>query len=194
VTLGTTGITSTDVKRWLQTQSHLERLIDTALHSPVALSVLAPHELLDVTEAEFERDRPEAQRAEPLPASQTAPVGDLTAVALPQELGDLSTLLAQWATEHTNTDETAALTVHAALLAETDGQAARYAQVAYKTQLLPLLGDAQARDLPGATGELARQPWRLQWHNVLDALDHPAISHLSSGQLEHTSPTLTTQQ
>ena len=192
VTLGTTGITSTDVKRWLQTQTQLERLIDTALHSPVALSVLAPHEMLDVTEAEFERDRPEALRDEPLPASQAAPVGDLTAVALPQELSDLSTLLAQWATAHGSTDETTTLTVHAALLAETEGQAARYAQVAYKTQLLPLLGDAQARDLPGATGELARQPWRLQWHNVLDALDHPAISHLSSGQLEHSSTTPTT--
>jgi hypothetical protein len=195
VTLGTTGITSTDVKRWLQTQTHLERLIDTALHSPVALTVLAPHELLDVTEAEFERDRPEAQHAEPLPASQTAPVGDLTAVALPQELNDLSALLAQWGSAHADESaDPAAHTVHAALLAETEGQVARYAQVAYKTQLLPLLGDAQARDLPGATGELARQPWRLQWHNVLDALDHPAISHLSSGQLEHTSTTPTTQK
>jgi hypothetical protein len=187
VTLGTTGITSTDVKRWLQTQPHLERLLDTALHSPVALAVLAPHEMLDVTEAEFERDRPEAQAAEPLPASQSAPLGDLSAVALPQELGDLSTLLAQWATAHGDTAESTPLPVHTALLAEVDGQAARYAQVAYKTQLLPLLGDAQARDLSGATGELARQPWRLQWHNVLAALDHPAISHLSSGQLELTS-------
>ncbi|MES2879927.1 MAG: hypothetical protein V4713_16055 [Pseudomonadota bacterium] len=189
VTLGTTGITSTDVKLWLQTQSHLERLAEAARHSPVAIAVLAPHDILDVTEAEFERDRPEALRAESLPAAQVAPVGDLTAVALPQELGDLSALLADWAqinnapTAHT--EAAAVRTVHAALLADANGQTARYAQVAYKAQLLPLLGDAQAKDLPGATGHLARQPWRLQWHNVLAALEHPAISHLSSGQLEH---------
>jgi hypothetical protein len=191
VTLGTTGITSTDVKRWLQTQSHLKRLLDGALHSPVVITVLAPHEMLDVTEAEFERDRPEALRAEPLPLAQIAPEGDLTAVALPNELSDLSALLAQWADG--NNDATLAAdgalvrTVQAALLADANGLAARYAQVAYKAQLLPLLGDAQAKDLPGATGDLARQPWQLQWHNVLTPLDHPAISHLSSGQLAYVS-------
>ena len=198
VTLGTTGITSTDVKRWLQTQSQLERLTDAASHSPVALPVLAPHEMLDVTEAEFERDRPEALRTEPLPVAQSAPVGDLTAVALPQELKDLSALLADWAligsTPTPDNDSRAQRTVHAALLEETNGQSARYAQVAYKTQLLPLLGDAQAKDLPGATGALARQPWRLQWHNVLAVLDHPEISHLSSGQLEHTSAPAATEK
>jgi hypothetical protein len=60
---------------------------------------------------------------------------------------------------------------------------ARYAEVAYKTQLLPLLGDAQAQELPGATGELARQPWRVEWHNDLASLDHPEVSHLSTGHL-----------
>lgn len=191
VTLGTTGITSTDVKMWLQTQAQLERLTDDALHSHVALAVLAPQEMLDVTEAEFERDRPEALRSEPLPAAQSAPVGDLTAVALPQELGDLSALLADWAQSFgapkEDAETVAPRAVHDALLSDANGAPARYAQVAYKAQLLPLLGDAQAKDLPGATGDLARQPWRLQWHNVLVALQHPEISHLSRGHLEHTS-------
>lgn len=198
VTLGTTGITSTDVKLWLQTQAQLDRLTDDALHSPVALTVLAPQEMLDVTEAEFERDRPEALRFEPLPAAQSAPVGDLTAVALPQELGDLSALLAAWAQSHSSpTEDTEAAVpraVHEALLSEANGEPARYAQVAYKAQLLPLLGDAQAKDLPGATGDLARQPWRLQWHNVLAALQHPEISHLSSGHLEHTNTSPATEK
>ena len=193
VTLGTTGITSTDVKRWLQTQPQLDQLSKSALHSPVALAVLAPHEMLDVTEAEFERDRPGALRDEPLPAAQAAPVGDLTAVALPQELGALSNLLAQWGLDHASetTDGNPAMPrpVHAALLADVDGAAVRYAQVAYRAQLLPLLGDAQAQDLPGATGDLARQPWRVQWHTDLTALEHPAVTHLSSGQLEHASAT-----
>jgi hypothetical protein len=156
------------------------------------LAVLAPHEMLDVTEAEFERDRPSAQAAQPLPAAQAAPVGDLSAAALPQELSDLSALLAQWAVAENgaaDADGATVRAVHAALLADTDGVAARYAQVAYKAQLLPLLGDAQAQGLPGATGDLARQPWRLQWHNMLTAVDHPTISHLSGGQLEHFGAT-----
>lgn len=193
VTLGTTGITSTDVKRWLQTQVQLDQLCEAALHGPVTLAVLAPHDMLDVTEAEFERDRPGALQDEPLPAAQAAPLGDLTAVALPQELGALSTLLAHWGLEHasesTHASATAQHPVHAALLADVGGVAARYAQVAYKAQLLPLLGDAQAQDLPGATGELARQPWRVQWQTDLTVLEHPAVTHLSSGLLEHSSAT-----
>ena len=115
------------------------------------------------------------------------------AVALPQELGALSNLLAQWgldrASETTDGNPAMPRPVHAALLADVDGAAVRYAQVAYRAQLLPLLGDAQAQDLPGATGDLARQPWRVQWHTDLTALEHPAVTHLSSGQLEHSSAT-----
>ena len=163
-----------------------------ALQRPVALAVLSPHDLLDVAEAEFERDRPTALRDEPLPAAQAAPVGDLSAVALPQELGALSSLLAQWAldlasrTEELNSDSLRP--VHMALMAQAGGQPVRYAQVAYKAQLLPLLGDAQAQSLPGATGELARQPWRVQWHNEITALEHPSITRLSSGQRSTPAP------
>ncbi|QDL56756.1 hypothetical protein EXZ61_09980 [Rhodoferax aquaticus] len=206
VTLGTTGITSTDVKRWLQTQPRLDSLLHDALHSPVGLAAFALHEMLDVAEAEFERDRPQAQPVEALPQSQTAPEGDLTAVALPTELGDLSALLAQWVREDAQYEEhmqaqadapassledreqraseTAppVRAVHAALVGLA-GADARYAQVAYKAQLLPLLGDAQAQELPGATGDLARQPWRVQWNNTLKAVKHPAVSHISGGTL-----------
>jgi hypothetical protein len=70
--------------------------------------------------------------------------------------------------------------VHAALLADVGDVSARYAQVAYKAQLLLLLGDAQAQDLPGATGDLARQPLHVQWHTDLTAIEHPAVSRLTS--------------
>jgi hypothetical protein len=233
VTLGTTGITSTDVKRWLQTQAGLEALVHGAMAQPVGLNLLSAHELLDVGEAEFERDRPQATLAEPLPTVQIAPEGDLHAVALPQALGALSGLLAHWgslaeaaplasaldaaldapdsasdaapdAGPHADPDAASDTTAPgaapdsaasnaAALLWRSIDQAvlpahpgsrhARYAEVAYKTQLLPLLGDAQAQELPGATGELARQPWRVEWHNDLASLDHPEVSHLSTGHL-----------
>lgn len=174
VTLGTTGITSTDVKRWLQTLAAPEHLLADALAHPVAPVMLAPHELLDVTEAEFERDRPKLGLPDALPASQAAPEGELSAVALPQALADLSDLLASW-------DASPRRAVDG-LLGDISLNAA-YAEVAYKAQLLPLLGDAQACQLPGATGDLARQPWRVEWSTDFLTLDHPTLAGVSAGQL-----------
>lgn len=177
VTLGTTGITSTDVKRWLQSAPLLHRLLDAALDRPVMTAALAPHELLDVAEAEFERDRPQPAQAEELPSAQDAPAGTLSAVALPRELADLNQLLSDWATQ-----PNAERSVQDALLGPRPG-ATRYAQLAYKAQLLPLLGDPQAAVLPGATGELARQPWRIAWQPEAEAVDHHQVELLSRGQL-----------
>ncbi len=183
VTLGTTGLTSTDVKRWLQSTPEPHRLLHGALAAPTPfVAALAPHELLDVVEAEFERDRPAAEAPEALPEPQAAPAGSLAAVALPLELTDLCALLAGWTLAAQ--DEGAPRTVADALLHAAPGAAdVRYAQVAYKAQLLPLLGDPQAAVLPGATGELARQPWRVQWEPAADTLDHPQVLRLSQGTL-----------
>ncbi len=183
VTLGTTGITSTDVKRWLQTLRHPAALLDTALAMPVGLCALAPHELLDVTEAEFERDRPTQGPAEDLPGAQEAPAGTLAAVALPRELGDLSDLLAAWTLEAPDGEAAGAPRDVATALLGAEPDSARYAQVAYKAQLLPLLGDPQAGVLPGATGALARQPWRVEWEAAIQALDHPQVELVSRGRL-----------
>ncbi|MDA8455006.1 hypothetical protein M4R22_09540 [Acidovorax sp. GBBC 3334] len=178
VTLGTTGITSTDVKRWLQTLRQPGALAEGALAMPVGMCALAPHELLDVTEAEFERDRPTQGPAEDLPGAQEAPVGTLSAVALPRELGDLADLLSAWA----QGGQAAPRDVAEALLGAVPASA-RYAQVAYKAQLLPLLGDPQAGVLPGATGALARQPWRVQWEAATQALDHAQVELMSCGHV-----------
>ena len=184
VTLGTTGITNTDVKLWLQTLAAPQILLQGAIAQPLAPAMLLQHELLDVTEAEFERDRPQALQPDALPASQAAPVGDLTAVALPAELADLSTLLALWdqAPEDAASPSHTTHDVVEALLGATPASA-RYAQIAYKAQLLPLLGDTQASQLPGATGDLARQPWRVAWGTEIRNIDHPALERVSGGQL-----------
>ncbi len=126
VTLGTTGITSTDVKRWLQ----------------------------------------------------AAPAGTLAAVALPRELDDLNRLFEAW----TAGPGDEARTVAQALLGPRPA-ATRYAQLAYKAQLMPLLGDPQAAVLPGATGQLARQPWRVQWQPEAERLDHEQVELLTLGVL-----------
>jgi hypothetical protein len=179
VTLGTTGITSTDVKRWLQSVAQPQQLLEGAIGTPLALMAVAPQELLDVVEAEFERDRPAAAAAEALPEAQAAPVGSLAALALPHELGALSALLGQW---HADADAAVPHDIADALLGE-QPQDTRYAQLAYKAQLLPLLGDPQAASLPGLTGELARQPWRVEWEPRTHRLKHPEIALLSRGQL-----------
>lgn len=183
VTLGTTGVTSTDVKRWLQTLPRPEDLVLGALSQPLHPVALAPHELLDVTEAEFERDRPQVGTPDPLPPAQAAPSGTLTAVALPRELAELAALLADW--DRAAAPDATHPVVDALLGPSPD--TTRYAQVAYKTQLLPLLGDAQARELPGATGELARQPWRVAWAPTTQRVQHPDIERLSRGHLVHAA-------
>lgn len=143
----------------------------------MGLVALSPHELLDVTEAEFERDRPTLGLPDALPLSQAAPLGELSAVALPQALADLSDLLVAW---HAN--EPATRRAVDALLGDTPLDA-EYAHVAYKAQLLPLLGDAQAVQLPGATGDLAQRPWRVEWSTELLTLDHPTLEQFSAGTL-----------
>ncbi|MBS0294604.1 MAG: hypothetical protein JSS01_19030 [Proteobacteria bacterium] len=178
VTLGTTGLTSTDVKRWLQAAPQPHELLAGALAQPGFVAALAPHELLDVTEAEFERDRPQPTQAEELPAAQDAPEGSLSAVALPRELHDLNALLGDW-----QQAGGAPLRSVADALLGPRALATRYAQLAYKAQLLPLLGDPQAEVLPGATGALARQPWRVQWLAEQQALAHDDIALLSLGHL-----------
>jgi hypothetical protein len=183
VTLGTTGITSTDVKLWLQTLHAPDRLADGALAFGVAPPVLAPHELLDVTETEFDRVRPQNSAIEVLPSAQIAIEGDLSAIALPQELFDLASLLQRWAEDSPDGITEPAPRDAATALLESDGQSARYAQAAYKAQLLPLLGDDHARQMPGATGDLARQPWVVQWQTLLQTIDHPFVEQVSVGQL-----------
>lgn len=133
-----------------------------------------PHELLDVTEAEFERDRPTLGQPDALPASQATLVGELSAAALPQALAELSDLLASWAASPRRTVDS----LLGAIPAD-----ATHAEVADKAQFLPLLGDAQACQRPGATGDLARQPWRVEWSANFLALEPPTLAGVSAGQL-----------
>lgn len=61
-----------------------------------------------------------------------------------------------------------------------------YARSAYRAQLLPLLGDPQAQHLVGATGDMARQPWRVRWSAEQGAIDDEFIAWMSRGVLYNT--------
>lgn len=177
VTLGSTGINTTDVRRWLQGQHFLENLSLGALLRPVQPVLVAQHELLDMAEAEFERDRPLRREPEALPDSLQAPEGKLAVMSLPPELGALQSLLNQW--------REAGHAEHELAPAVLGGS---YAHASYRAQLLPLLGDAQAQYLQGATGDMARQPWRAHWSAEQGAIDDSHVRWMSRGVLRSTLP------
>jgi len=180
VTLGTTGITSSDVRRWLQQHPALHELLGDALAGGVRPVFVSPHDLIDVAEGEFERDRPDPERSTGLPPPAAAQAGTLETLRMPAELAALIGKLAGWA--QPRDDAPAPRPVREAVLG------GRFAQAAYRMQLLPLLGDAQARTLQGQTGDLARSPWRAVLTPAVEAVDDTHVAALSAGQLHPESP------
>jgi hypothetical protein len=174
VTLGSTGITSSDVRQWLQQHPALHELLGDALATSVRPVFVSQHDLLDVAEGEFERDRPDPQRSSGLPPPAAAAAGTLETLRMPAELEALIGKLAAWNATGGGRD---ARPVREAVLG------GRFAQAAYRMQLLPLLGDAQARTLQGQTGDLARSPWRAVLTAQVDAIDDPNVALLSAGHL-----------
>jgi len=175
VTLGSTGITTTDVRRWLQNVPFLENLALGALSRPVHPVLVAQHELLDMAEAEFERDRPQAKTAEPLPQGMAAPEGELTVMSLPPEMTQMQALLARWQVAGEVEQDLAPAVLGGS-----------YARAAYRAQLLPLLGDPQAQHLQGATGDMARQPWRVRWSAEQGEIADEHVAWMSRGVLFNT--------
>jgi hypothetical protein len=176
VTLGSTGITTTDVRRWLQSQGDLAALIHGAWERPVHPVLVAQRDLVDTAEAEFERDRPKPAEAAALPQGQAAPTGELAVMQLPPDMDQMQTLLSAWAAEPVERDLAPAIL------------GGSYARAAYRAQLLPLLGDAQARHLKGATGDMARQPWSVRWSADQGPVDDEFVKWMSRGVLTPESP------
>jgi hypothetical protein len=181
VTLGSTGVTSSDVRAWLQHQPALHGLLAGALSTGVRPVFVSAHDLVDVTEGEFERDRPDPQRSTGLPPPAAAVAGTMETLRMPLELEALIDKLAAWSTAPAN-EPAAPRPVREAVLG------GRFAQAAYRLQLLPLLGDAQARTLHGQTGDLARSPWRAVLTPGVEAVDDAHVATVSAGQL-HPEPT-----
>ncbi len=184
VTLGSTGITTTDVKRWLQglaDPAALASLADGACSRGVAPVLVAAQEMVDMTEAEFERDRALVQ-AEPLPPPRPAPLGRVEGIALPAELQALVDQLTAWCADPAEHD------IADVVLG------GRFAHAAYRAQLLPLVGDAQASTLQGATGQLARAPWQVEWGAEVRTSTDDQVRALSAGALRPLDPIAAVQQ
>lgn len=186
VTLGSTGVTTTDLRQWLQrraAEGELGVLLGDALSVGVQPVVVAAQELVDGAEAEFERDRPARPEAAGLPEARSAPDGRLEVLSLPPELDALQALLNGWTAQAAAAGVAAPQAVGPAVLGGS------YAAAAYRAQLLPLLGDAQARHLKGATGDMARQPWRVRWSAEQGPIDDAFVAWMSRGELHPTAET-----
>ncbi|HYR26205.1 MAG TPA: hypothetical protein VEQ09_10260 [Aquabacterium sp.] len=186
VTLGSTGLTTSDVRAWLQAHPALYELMGEALSTPVRPVFVSQHDLIDVAEGEFERDRPDPERSVGLPPPAEAAAGTLDTLSLPAELTGLIDLLGGWSAHLAElppqadpTDEAApppgSRPLHEAILG------GRFAQSAYRLQLLPLLGDAQAQTLKGPTGDLARAPWQWQLSPRHVPTSDEAVARISEG-------------
>ena len=176
-------MTSSDVRRWLQSHPDLSSLMGEALSIGVKPVFVSGHELLDVAEGEFERDRPEAQRTQGLPPPAQAVEGKIEALRMPVELGELIEQLTRLGAlpEGEDATELQPQPLSSVVLGGSFGKAA------YRLQLLPLLGDAQARTLQGQTGDLARLPWQAGFLPRVDKVDDPDVAAMSAGAV-HPDP------
>ena len=171
LTLGSTGLTTSDVRAWLQSHPALYELMGEALNLPVRPVLVSQHDLVDVAEGEFERDRPNPNQATGLPPATQAAEGALDTLSLPAELGGLIDQLARW---HTQAPQQERPLADAIL-------GGRFAQAAYRMQLMPLVGDAQAQTLKGLTGDLARAPWRWAFEARHQTTTDEAVALISEG-------------
>lgn len=192
VTLGSTGLTTSDVRAWLQRHPALHEIMGEALSVPVRPVMVSQHDLVDVAEGEFERDRPGAAGTAGLPPPAEAATGTLDTLSLPPELGNLISLLDRWS--ELATEEAAA---RAASPDAQDPNApppgtrplsdailgGRFAQAAYRLQLMPLVGDAQAQTLKGLTGDLARAPWQWRFKPQHVGTTDESVALISDGEI-----------
>lgn len=177
VTLGSTGLTTSDVRSWLQHHAALHDLLGDALSIGVRPIFVSQHDLLDVAEAELYRDRPDPERSMGLPPPAQADTGTLDILSLPPQLGHLIDMLGQW---QAPANDEAAPTERALSDAILGG---RFAHAAYRMQLMPLIGDAQAMTLKSQTGELARAGWQVSLTPTVLAAQDPEVKQISEGRL-----------
>src|SRR5450830_2073837 len=155
VHLGQSGLSTTDIKRWLLAHEDLASLAEDAIDQPVKPLFITPAEMIDVAETELLTERA-VTAVGGLPSGTDAPTTINDTPAMAKELDDWLARLSDFATVN-NFPSIAAesprqIPAHESLLP------ASFAVASYRASLLPLLGDASEASLQGATAELARLP------------------------------------
>jgi hypothetical protein len=160
VHLGQSGLSTTDIKRWLLAHEDLSSLALGAIEQPVKPLFITPAEMIDVAETELMTERVNNNGLNGLPTGQDAPTTINDSPAMQKELDDWLARLSDFAQLNNFPSVAAesprAVQAHEALLP------ASFAVASYRASLLPLLGDEAESSMQGATAELARLPVRFQ--------------------------------
>ncbi|UXI68563.1 hypothetical protein [Tahibacter amnicola] len=173
VHLGGSGLSSSDVNRWLRSMDipALAAVADGMLAERLAPAFILGDIALDIADYELvEREREGAEEAVGLPPAQGAPeeTRELAASA------DFS-LAEAWYEDLANLAGPVSL---AALVPHAD-----FATSAYRLSLLGLLGDPGAESRVGALAALARLPLRLTLSGTLEGVDGADVGQISAGHL-----------
>jgi hypothetical protein len=181
VHLGQSGLSTTDIKRWLLLHEDLASLAEGAIDQPVVPLFITPAEMIDVAETELLADRAVSAVAGGLPSGEDAPTTISDGPAMQQELDDWLARLSDFAAlgNFPSIAEEApkSIPVQDSLLPAT------FAVASYRASLLPLLGDPAEASLQGPTAELARLPVRFNSEDEMVQLDDPHVAAMSRATL-----------
>jgi hypothetical protein len=186
VHLGQSGLSTTDIKRWLLAHEDLASLAEDAIERPVLPLFLTPAEMIDVAETELLLERAANVAAGGLPSGEDAPLTINDNPALQAELDDWLKRLSDFANldnfPEFSENGPRSVPIQDSLLP------ASFAVASYRASLLPLLGDAAEANLQGATAELARLPVQFNSEDEMVALDDPHVAAMSRATLSIVPP------
>ena len=181
VHLGQSGLSTTDVKRWLLAHDDLSSLASGAIDRPVVPLFGTPAEMIDVAETELLAERTAAAGPAGLPEGQDAPLTINDAPAIQAELDDWLARLSDFANlgnfPSFSEESPRSVPIQDSLLPAT------FAVASYRASLLPLLGDAAEASLQGATAQLARLPVSFTPTDDMVQLDDPHVAAMSIATL-----------
>ncbi len=181
VHLGQSGLSTTDVKRWLLAHEDLASLAVGAIDRPVLPLFVTPAEMIDVAETELLAERAVTAGPAGLPAGQDAPLTVNEGNAIQVELDDWLARLSDFANlgNFPSFSEIGPkqVPIQDSLLPAT------FAVASYRASLLPLLGDAAEASLQGATAKLARLPITFAPTDEMVQLNDPQVAAMSIATL-----------
>jgi hypothetical protein len=181
VHLGQSGLSTTDVKRWLLAHDDLASLAKGAIDRPVMPMFATPAEMIDVAETELLQERFAVMAQAGLPEGQDAPLTVNDAPPMQAELDDWLARLSDFANlgnfPSFSEDGPKSIPIQDSLLP------ASFAIASYRASMLPLLGDAAEASLQGATAQLARLPITFTPTDEMVKLNDPHVFAMSLATL-----------
>jgi hypothetical protein len=181
VHLGQSGLSTTDVKRWLLAHQDISALAEGAIDRPVIPLFVTPAEMIDVAETELLAERLGSGAPAGLPAGQDAPLTVNDGPTLQVELDDWLARLSDFA----NLGNFPSFSEHGprTIPIQESLLPASFALASYRASLLPLLGDASEASLQGATAQLARLPISFMPTDAMISLNDPHVAAMSIATL-----------